>query len=116
MRDKIRRLRGSKRCGRGWKKSKSGSRGGTGRASLWDAKISTRILELKKNKLRKATSIEVIESKLERYLKKKIAIRKDTTITFPCGVFCKTYNKIWQQVVEEMDNIKNLLNQTKPFQ
>ena len=91
MRKKMRRT--GKRHGQGWKKSKSGSKGGTGNASLWDSKISTRILRgLKVTK--KSTSIEAIESKLERFLRKKVAVPKKEEIYFPCGFFCKKYSKI----------------------
>lgn len=92
----MRRLRGSKRCGRGWKKSKSGSRGGTGNSSLWDSKISSRILLAKTARSRiGATSIEAIQSKMNKYLKKKIAItHSDNSTFFPCGGLCKKYNKI----------------------
>lgn len=69
MRDKSKRLRGSGTHGRGYNKHKSGARGGTGRAGLWDHKKISQILELKKKK--KVTCVRDIESKLDRYLKKK---------------------------------------------
>jgi len=93
MRQKIHRLRGSKTCGRGWRKSKSGSRGGTGGSSLWDSKITTRVL-LARADHRKATSNQAIESKMAAFKRKKVVMVQQSGLHFPCGKFCARYKKV----------------------
>lgn len=78
MTDKAKRLRGSNTHGRGYGKHKSGARGGTGNAGLWDHKRITEVLNKKKPK--KVTCIRDIESKLDRYIKKGFIVAK-TIIT-----------------------------------
>lgn len=96
MRDKIRRLRGTRTQGRGYKGHRSGARGGVGRAGLEDHKRTTGILLARKALIRASTCIRDIESKLDRYVKKKIAIydQKLNSYDFPCGLLCKKYNKV----------------------
>ena len=76
MKDKAKRLRGSKTHGRGYNKHKSGAKGGTGKAGLWDHKRFSAILQEKKSLLKKVTSIRDIESKLQRFIKKGYIVQK----------------------------------------
>ncbi len=66
------RLRGSQTYGRGYNKNKSGSKGGVGAAGLkTHKKISYILAQKNAEKHRKVTTIRDIESKLDRYIKKK---------------------------------------------
>ena len=98
MKDKAKRLRGSNTHGRGYNKHKSGARGGTGMAGLWDHKRISDILQKKKS--RRVTSIRDIESKLDRYIKKKYitvsAVEKEKSYSFT-RKFTDKYRKILSQ-------------------
>lgn len=103
MRDKTHRLRGSQSHGRGWRKSrhKGGSRGGVGRAGTRSHKRISRILEQKKLiASRRVTCIRDLESKLKRYLDKKILIEKtikNEPVVFATQKFYLIYRKILSQ-------------------
>ena len=94
MRDKARRQIGNRTRGWGYKKHSAGSRGGVGRAGLYDHKRTTGILLERKARERTHTCIRDIESKLERYLRKEICHRTPQGLKFPCGLFCGKYHKV----------------------
>lgn len=82
--------RQTKQHGRGYRKHKSGSKGGRGGLKTHKQSL---YFNLKRYDLRRATNIRDLESKLDRYVKKGLVKFKDEAYIFKCGVFCKLYKK-----------------------